>query len=107
MIDGLWHIRYVVAGTEYGGVIVVKDGKALGGDAGFVFTGKLHENGENVAGELHVRQVMKSVAPAIPGLTDYKLKLIGNLVGNTIDIAAEIPSVPGVALRIHATRQAE
>ncbi|CAB3870501.1 MULTISPECIES: GrlR family regulatory protein [Achromobacter] len=107
MIDGLWHIRYVIAGKECGGVIVVKDGKALGGDGGFIFTGTLHEDGKNVVGELHVRQVMKSVAPVIPGLTDYKLKLIGNVSGNTIDIVGEIPSAPGVSLRINATRHAE
>lgn len=107
MIDGLWHIRYVVAGNEFGGVIVVKDGRALGGDGGFIFTGTMQESGKNVVGELQVRQVMKAAAPAIRGLTEYKLKLTGNLSGNHIDMVGEILSAPGVSLRIHATRHAE
>ncbi|MNL83973.1 hypothetical protein D3C87_2117800 [compost metagenome] len=67
----------------------------------------MQADGQNVVGQLHVRQVMKSVPPAVPGLTDYTLKLAGNLNGNRIDIVGEIPSAPGALLRIDATRHAE
>ena len=63
-------------GTERSGVIVVNEGRALGGNAGFICTGMLSATGENVIGQLHIRQVNQALPPILPGLTDYRLRIV-------------------------------
>lgn len=106
MIDGLWLLQWSVDGAQRSGVIVVNDGRALGGNAGFICTGMLSANGPNVIGQLHIRQVNQSLPPIQPGLTDYRLRIVGILQGERIDIVGDIPDRPELTVRIHATRHA-
>lgn len=66
MIDGLWLLQWSIEGTERSGVIVVNEGRALGGNAGFICTGMLSATGENVIGQLHIRQVNQALPPILP-----------------------------------------
>ena len=104
MIDGLWLLQWSIEGTERSGVIVVNEGRALGGNAGFICTGMLSATGENVIGQLHIRQVNAAADPA--RLTDYRLRIVGMLHGDRIDIAGDIPDRPELTVRIRATRHA-
>ena len=106
MIDGLWLLQWSIEGTERSGVIVVNEGRALGGNAGFICTGMLSATGENVIGQLHIRQVNQALPPILPGLTDYRLRIVGMLHGDRIDIAGDIPDRPELTVRIRATRHA-
>ena len=106
MIDGLWLLQWSIEGTERSGVIVVNEGRALGGNAGFICTGMLSATGENVIGQLHIRQVSQALPPILPGLTDYRLRIVGMLHGDRIDITGDIPDRPELTVRIQATRHA-
>ncbi|WP_081821716.1 GrlR family regulatory protein [Achromobacter sp. DH1f] len=104
MLDGLWHIRYTVAGKVFGGVLVIKDGEILGGDNGFIFTGTLRLQGKDVFGKLRLRQILKSVEPPVHGLTDYSLYLTGSFSKSGLDMVGRIQGISDIALRIHAAR---
>ena len=77
----------------------------MGGNAGFICTGMLSATGENVIGQLHpTGQPGAAADPA--RLTDYRLRIVGMLHGDRIDIAGDIPDRPELTVRIRATRHA-
>lgn len=51
MIDGLWTIEFMSLDNLYGaGVLVLKDGRLLGGDAGYYYSGEYKENEDKITG---------------------------------------------------------
>lgn len=51
LFNGTW--TYVIKAAEAGGVIVARDGKLVGGDSSFWYSGTVHEEGRKIEAKLH------------------------------------------------------
>jgi hypothetical protein len=95
MVDGLWTMEFMVAPNRYGsGVVVLKDGRILGGDSGYYYNGtyeligttlnataniiKYNQNSISVFGNIGLIQLNFSCQIE----EDYQFSGIANIVGN-------------------------
>ena len=74
MIEGLWIVQYVGLTGSDSGTVVLVNGKVLGGDNGFVYTGHYQENEGGISARIDVHNFNNSVQSVfnIPG--DYTLQ---------------------------------
>lgn len=99
-MDGLYHMRIEPLGggrTINAGVIVIRHGQLLGGDAFFYYVGSCSASGGSLLGEFTTRQHTKSgdFKPAF-GVLDVPIVLNGNLDGPKVTGTAEVraPDAP-------------
>jgi len=101
MIDGLWGLVFTAAGNTGGGVLNVREGRALGGDAGFTYIGNITKAGDSVRGRLEINQFNPAFLQLIPGLPRYGLDIEGDTDGKTFHLTGTIighPEAPVITI---------
>ena len=74
MLEGLWIVQYVgLTGSDSGSVVLV-NGKVLGGDNGFVYTGVYKENEGGISARIDVHNFNPLVASVFNIKGDYTLQ---------------------------------
>lgn len=107
-MDGLYHVRIEPVGggkATNAGVMVMRDGQILGGDAFFYYVGAYQTSGEGWSGEFVTRQHTRSgdVGPAF-GALEVAIDLTCKQNGDALEGIADIrqsgaPSSYRVSLR--------
>lgn len=64
MKNGLYSVKFTVAGGQGGGVVVLRDGKILGGEEGSYYVGTYRVDGETLTADVEVR-----THTMVPGMT--------------------------------------
>jgi hypothetical protein len=68
-MNGLWHTRFSAGPAHGDGIVVLRDGELLGGDASHIYTGSYHTDGPLVYLDVRVSRWLEgdaSVAPEHP-----------------------------------------
>lgn len=111
-MDGLYHVRIEPVGggkATNAGVMVMRDGQILGGDAFFYYVGAYQTSGEGWSGEFVTRQHTRSgdVGPAF-GALDVPVGLAGKRNGDALEGTADVrpPAAPS-SFRVSLQRIAD
>lgn len=108
MDNGLYFIRVEPAGggrTENGGILVLRNGRILGGDAFFYYVGNYSGTGDSWKGEFSARQHTRSelAKPAFGG-NDLMVVFSGTCGDGHAEVQA---TCPGGGFRISLRRIAD
>jgi hypothetical protein len=71
--DGTW--TFVMKAAKAGGVLVVRDQKITGGDSAFVYTGTVHENGNEIEATVHAERFNFEQQPLVTAFGDSATRL--------------------------------
>lgn len=92
MQNGLYNIRVESGGRSVnGGIVMMRDGSILGGDAFFYYVGNYSAVGAEWTGELVTRQHTRSAdAVQVFGGADVKVSLSGNAADRSVEGRATV-----------------
>lgn len=109
MIDALWSIEFESNTQRSGnGVMVLKDGRVLGGDSMMLYDGRYTVED----GQVYALVQVSTYAPhgelqSTVGLRAFTLDMRGALDENQMSLNAFVTQDPHRKLKIHAQRRAE
>ncbi|MCR4158825.1 hypothetical protein NUK34_08160 [Kerstersia gyiorum] len=91
MIEGFWTVIFRSQTDVGAGVVTVTNGKILGGDTSFTYTGpfEIDANGR-IKGELAVRRHSKFLPSVLPGLDNYTLQISGSANNESLRLSGQI-----------------
>jgi hypothetical protein len=108
MDNGLYFIRVEPAGggkAENGGILVLRNGRILGGDAFFYYVGNYSSSGGSWKGEFSTKQHTRSdLAVPVFGGREVSVAFAGTYAGETGEIQA---TSPGGGYRVALRRIAD
>ncbi len=104
MIEGLWIVQFHGPTGYGGGVVVLTNGKAYGGDSGFVYVGSYEMKGESFTANVAVKNFDANI-PNVIGITgDFDLLIEGNVKGDTISGTGALAKAPNAKISVRLTR---
>lgn len=109
--DALWSIEFSAAGAarfDAGGVVVLANGRILGGDRWYTIIGDFRElPGEGrIEGTVTVKEYRPG-AYSILGLKNYTLRFSSPAAHDQMTLACEVVEKPGVQMDVRLVRRAE
>src|ERR1700760_1305736 len=106
-VQGLWIVQYVGLQGSGGGVIVLINGKVLGGDTGYLYIGTYQVN-DNV---LSVRVKVSNFLPDIPNVIgiqgDFELEMRVTVAFPVMQGAMGLVGRPGAGIAVRLTKKAD
>jgi len=93
-------------GIHGGGVVVVHNGKILGGETGYTYIGSLRKDRGQLAVRMRVSKYVTGVQ-SILGLDHFDMELTGPPDGNQIRLDGFIVGTPQQDISIDMVRRAE
>lgn len=102
--DGLYKVEF---GTPLGrgvAVVVLREGRVEGGDAGYTYAGAFAINGEDLSSELRVKQHTAGMSNIFGPLVEFDLSLRGPANATSATVEGSSRAVPGVSIKIHLTK---
>ena len=103
----LWSVRFSSdMGIHRGGVVVIGDGKILGGDSGFTYVGHLRTDREQVTANMRVAKYVVG-APPIFGMDNFEVELTGQTNEHQISFTGFIVGSPQSGISVDMVRRAE
>lgn len=102
MIEGFWIVQYEGVQANGGGVVVLLKGRVLGGDSGFIYTGKYETDEKTLSAWVTVHNFLPGVASVLGIQGDFELALKGTVDGETIKGAASVVNqeTAGIVLKL-------
>jgi hypothetical protein len=89
-----------------GGVVVIENGRILGGDPSFIFIGDVRVSGENLEARVQVTKY-NTMLPSITGFDNYVAVFEGRVNRQHMQLVGRIEGVPQVRLTVEMIRRAE
>ncbi|MDP9732214.1 UNVERIFIED_ORG: hypothetical protein QE446_003829 [Rhizobium sp. SORGH_AS260] len=102
MKNGLYSVKFTVAGGEGGGVVVLRDGRLLGGEQGSYYIGTYHTDDGKLVADVKVKT--HTMAPGMTyvlGPSGGDVHLEGTNSGDTAHAIATSPQAPGIVFDCH------
>jgi hypothetical protein len=101
MQEGIYHVRFSTSGQNSGeGLVVVKAGSVNGGDAGYLYTGSLAENGNAISVQLKISRWNAGHTSVFGPLNTFDLQLTGQISPGGFTVSGGTSSMPGVTITI-------
>lgn len=109
MIEAMWSAEFDANNTIMGtGVVVISNGKIMGGDSGFTYIGDCSVSGGVVKARLRVKQYSNiSGMVSIAGLNDYTLTLTGQAAHDVMVLKGHPDINPAVTITAKLSRLEE
>lgn len=102
MKNGLYSVKFTVSGGEGGGVVVLRDGKLLGGEQGSYYVGNYHIEDSKLVADVKVKtHTMVPGMTYVLGANGGDVYLEGTNSGDTAHATAISPQAPGVIFDCH------
>ncbi len=107
MYDGLWTVEFIaMTGLSGTGVIVLNNGRLLGGDAGYYYSGKYKIRGDVFEGEISVVRFDKNSISVFGELDRFGLNFKGKMQnGNRLEAVATFAENPNMQMVIKGTKR--
>jgi hypothetical protein len=102
MIEGLWIVQYEGTAGGDGGVIVFVQGRVLGGDSAYVYTGTYQSDGEKISARVLVRNFNPAIGNVLGIKGDFELTVQGAIQGDIIKGSASLVNQegPGIVVKL-------
>jgi T3SS negative regulator,GrlR len=103
-IDGLWSVEfYNNSGNIGAGVVVINNGRILGGDSIFMYDGTLRQENISIYADLEVSKHCNIPSQSIFGPIDhFHLKLSGSSDSNNLSLEGYVAENPQQKINIRA-----
>jgi len=106
MFDGLWTVEFSSALNRYGrGVIVIVNGRILGGDDGYYYTGSCTINDNSINATITVIKYDQNSISVFGNINHFELILNGEINENSFDAIGTIADNPQAQLRVIGTKK--
>jgi len=106
-LEALWSVRFSSnMGIHGGGVVVIENGKILGGETGYTYIGSMRANRERVIAKVRVSKYMAE-APSIFGMDHFEMELTGRPDESQIRFDGFIVGSPQHDISIDLVRRVE
>ena len=111
MKDGIYHVQFASAlGAAGEGLVVVKDGSVNGGDAGYLYLGRLvGSEGTALGGQLHIKRWNPAHVSVFGPIDSFALNVTGqtSAANDSFTVSGGMPGQPGMSITIRGRRLAE
>ena len=111
MVEGLWAIKFVSSLNIWGGGVLVltKDKRILGGDAGYYYIGTYSKENDEFRGNAKVIQFDPQSVSVFGNSSKFCIMLKGNLKNNDSEFVAVAtsPDFPGHSLKVEGIKKAD
>lgn len=107
MVEGFWIVQFAGMEGKGGGVVVLNNGKVLGGDSAHTYVGTYREENNKVTAAADVQNFEPAIGNVLGIRGDFKLQLDMSVAnGNEMQGTGSTPSAPGFGIKIKLTRRA-
>jgi hypothetical protein len=103
-VNGLWLAEFSTQSNKGTGVIVLSNGKALGGDAGYYYTGSYSLNGIQLSGTLSVTHYYGPLNNVFGPLRSLTLSLSGAVGRDLIIVSGVNEAIPEMLAMVRLRR---
>jgi len=87
MVNGLWIVEFISTLNRFGfGVIVLNNGRLLGGDAGYYYSGEYDINDNMIQGKINVIRFDENSISVFGDIDQFSLKFSGQISNNYVTI---------------------
>ena len=101
MFDGLWTVEFISMSNRSGkGVIVISDGRLLGGDSAYYYSGNYKIENNNISGDIFIIRYEPIGISVFGDINSFKLTFSGKIDNLHFTASAMIPDMPQFELRI-------
>jgi len=84
-LNGIWAVTFSSHILEFSGVLVLENGRALGGDANYIYSGRYKLQDGNIASKVRVKKYNDSLKTILPN--EYIADLKGNYTETEINLS--------------------
>ena len=108
MIDGLWTVEFASDIGLFGrGVLIAKDKKLLGGDAGYYYSGSFHESGDTVEGNIEITRFDPNAISILGDRDTFSLNFKAEITNGTLKGVASLKGKPDLKVNFNGTKREE
>jgi len=106
MLEGLWIVQYEGTQGEGAGVVVLVQGRVLGGDMGYTYEGNYVVKDNWLAATVRVANFLPNVASVLGTVGDFDLELTAPIKENVIHATMSVVGQPGMSIVAKLTKKA-
>ncbi|HHT9106914.1 MAG TPA: hypothetical protein ACFYD7_13740 [Candidatus Wujingus californicus] len=87
--NGLWTIEFISTMNRFGaGVLVLNNGRLLGGDNGYYYSGSYVVEGNNVRANVDIIRFNKNIISVFGDVDQYSLTFAGQIKPDSVEAVA-------------------
>ncbi len=106
MFNGLWTLEFTSALNRYGrGVLVITNGRILGGDDGYYYTGNCEINDNRINAVITVIKYDQNSVSVFGNINHFELILDGEIQENNFEAIGTIANNPQAQIRVIGTKK--
>ncbi|HIJ02077.1 TPA: hypothetical protein HA363_05460 [Candidatus Woesearchaeota archaeon] len=101
MFNGLWTIEFISTMNRFGaGILVLNNGRLLGGDNGYYYLGNYEVKDNNVQGNVDIIRFNKNIISVFGDVDQFSLTFAGQIKPDSIEAVASFGNTPDLKIRI-------
>ena len=105
MIDGLWTVEFVSSNRAGQGVVILNNGRLLGGDAGYYYSGTYKVTGARIEGIVNVIRFDPKNLSVFGDIDHFALSFSGDINDYHFTAAATITNKPQFQIRFTGNKK--
>lgn len=107
MIDGLWTLEFSAPRLSGSGVVVCADGRVLGGDGGYYYSGDYQMDGDAIEAKIDVVRFEPNSISVFGNIPRFRLILNGSVTGNELRARGHADQLPEVYVQINGRKKVD
>jgi len=101
MFNGLWIIEFISTMNRFGaGVLVLNNGRLLGGDNGYYYSGNYDVKDGSIRGTVAIIRFNKNVISVFGDVDQFSLTFVGQIKTDSVEAVASFDNMPDLKIRI-------
>lgn len=102
MYNGLWTIEFISTMNRFGAgvLLVLNNGKLLGGDNGYYYLGNYEVKDNNIRGKVAITRFNKNVISVFGDVDQFSLTFAGQIKQDLVEAVASFDNTPDLKIRI-------
>lgn len=101
MFNGLWTIEFISTMNRFGeGILVLNNGRLLGGDNGYYYSGNYDVEDSNIRGTVSIIRFNKNVVSIFGDIDQFSLTFAGKIKQDSVEAVASFDNTPDWKIRI-------
>nr|VFK20493.1 MAG: T3SS negative regulator,GrlR [Candidatus Kentron sp. LFY] len=106
MLNGLWTVEFETTMNRYGrGVLVINNGRALGGDTGYYYSGTCNAIDHKIDADLIIIRYHVNSTSVFGNLDYFQLRINGKLDKYDFRATGSIPEIPEMGILIKGKKK--